>query len=123
MTRMFPLYDASMTKRSGPHGEEQGEAAAASRLGFDVQAAPVPVDDVLHDGEAEAGPAELPGAGRIDPVEPLGQPRDMLLGDAFALVGDAEGDHGLGRADPLQPLAAGDRVFDPLKGDAHLAAL
>src|SRR4051812_34706933 len=122
MTRMFRLYDASVTKRCerllGLDRKEERENTAFSGIGLDIEAAPVPVHDVLHNGEAEAGPAELPRSCRIDPVEPFGQAGDMLPGDPFALVRHAEGDHRLGCADALEPLAAGDGVIDPLKSDA-----
>src|SRR4051812_10272429 len=118
---MFRVYDYSVTAVQtlgrrpvlAPGRQEQRENAAFSGFGLDVQAAPVAVDDVLHNGEAEAGPAQLPRSCRVHPVEPFGQTRNVLLGDALALVGDAEGDHGLGRADALQLLAAGDGVVDP----------
>src|SRR4051812_48036112 len=118
MTRMFRLYDASVTAVpaarscgfSAVYGQEQRENAAFSGLGFDIQAAAVAVHDVLYDGQAEAGSAQLPGSRGIDPVEPLGEARDMLLGDPFALVGYGKGDHRLGRANALQLFAAGDRV-------------
>src|SRR6185436_9469108 len=47
---------------------------------------------MLDDGEAEPGAADLAAAAGIDPVEALGQPRDMLGGDALAPVDHAEAD-------------------------------
>ena len=47
-------------------------------------------ENVLDDGEAEAGAVLGPALGRVDPVEPLGQPRQVLAGDAGAGVGDAQ---------------------------------
>src|SRR5438270_8791965 len=41
----------------------------------------LPRDGVLHDGEAEAGAAALARAAAVDPVEALGQPRDVLGGE------------------------------------------
>ena len=55
-----------------------------------VQQAVVAVDDVLDDGEAEAGALLLAARLRIDPVEALGQPRHMLGRDADTMVGDRE---------------------------------
>ena len=46
----------------------------------------MPRDDVFDDGEAESGAAELPAAGRVDPVEPLGQSRQVFARDARAVV-------------------------------------
>ena len=54
------------------------------------QPAPVAADDVLDDGEAEAGAAEARAARRVDPVEALGQARQVLAGDALALVDDRD---------------------------------
>ena len=55
--------------------------------------AAVALDDMLDDRQAEAGAAERAASARVDPVEALGHPRDMLGGDALALVGDGELDH------------------------------
>src|SRR5882757_5067665 len=64
------------------------ENAAAADLAVDLQPAAMPADDVLDDGEAEAGAADGAAARRVDPVESLGQARQVLLGDALALVAD-----------------------------------
>ena len=48
------------------------------------------VDHVLDDGEAEAGAAELARAGIVDPVEALGEARQMRGGNAVALVADRD---------------------------------
>ena len=45
-------------------------------------------EDVLDDGEAEAGAAMLAAGLDVDPVEALGQARQVLLGDARAEVAD-----------------------------------
>src|SRR5690348_17104242 len=70
----------------------QGEAygRAASRLAVDVQLAPVGDDEVLDDRQPEAGAAELPRAGPVDPVEALGDARQVGPRDADAGVGHAE---------------------------------
>src|SRR5690348_16890123 len=51
---------------------------ALAGLGADGQQAPVAVDDVLDDGEAETGALLLAARLGVDPIEPLGQPRDMF---------------------------------------------
>ena len=50
----------------------------------------MPVEDVLDDGEPEAGAAGGAGAALVDPVETLGEPRQVLQGDALAVVRHAE---------------------------------
>ena len=47
------------------------------------------VDDVLDDGEAEAGAAQLARARGIDAIEALGEPRQMVGRNAVALVATA----------------------------------
>ena len=46
--------------------------------------------DVLDDGEPQAGAALPPMAPALDPVESLGQPRQMLGRDPRPLVGDRD---------------------------------
>ena len=36
---------------------------------------------MLDDGKAEPGPSGVARAGLVDPIEPLGEPRQMLGGD------------------------------------------
>src|SRR6476620_7147343 len=44
------------------------------------------IEDVLDDREAEPGAAHLARARRVDPVEPFGQPGQLLPLDALAVV-------------------------------------
>ena len=60
-----------------------------SKRAPDVEPAAVAQHDMLDDGEAEPGAADRAAAPGIDPVEALGEPRDMLGRDALALVDDA----------------------------------
>src|SRR5208282_3522895 len=66
--------------------QEDREDAAFSDLALDLQRAPVVAYDMFHDGEPEPGAAELARARGVDPVEALGQARNLLFRDAFALV-------------------------------------
>src|SRR5579875_2543670 len=68
------------------------EDRALAELAVDVERAAVMGDDVLDDGKAEAGAAELAGAGRVDPVEPLGEPGQVLARDAVAMVAHGDGE-------------------------------
>ena len=75
------------------------------------------VDDVLDDGQPEARSALVPALHDIDPVEPLGQARQVLGRDAGAVI--LHGERDLGH----RPLGAGDRdelirVFENLVENA-----
>ena len=48
------------------------------------------VDDVLDDGEAEPRAAKLARAGGVDAIEALSEARQMVGGDAVALVADGD---------------------------------
>ena len=67
-----------------------------------MQFAAVTVQDVLDDRESETGAAEFAAARRVDTVEPLGQPRQMVRCDAVAAIGDGN---------PYQPAAGNLQVF------------
>ena len=66
-----------------------------------MQFAAVTVQDVLDDREPETGAAEFAAARRVDSVEPLGQPRQMVRCDAVATIGDGN---------PYQPAARNQQV-------------
>ena len=57
------------------------------RRAFDRDVAVVGLDDVLDDGQAQAGAAQLAAAGPVDAVESLEDPRQVLAGDAAAAIG------------------------------------
>ena len=61
---------------------------------------------VLDDGEAEPGAAEPACRARFDAVEPLGEARQVLLGDAGPLVGDRTAHAGAAAAAPESAGAA-----------------
>src|ERR1700730_4268152 len=104
--------------------QEDGEHRAGAEGALDVEKSAVAVEDVLDDREPEPGPAHFARAGGVDAVEPLGQPWQMLAGDAFALIthsnrykGGAPGTAAaIGRPSPVRgryrDLAAGAAVFD-----------
>src|SRR5690349_8881964 len=68
-----------------------GEDGALAELAVDIERAPVVAHDMLDDGEAEPGAAELARAGGIDTVEALGEPRQVLARDALAMVAHGDG--------------------------------
>src|SRR5690242_11906163 len=68
-----------------------GEDGALALLALDVERTAMVADDMLDDGEAEPGAAQLARAGGIDAVEALGQPRQVLARDALAVVAHGDG--------------------------------
>ena len=87
------FYERSMTVRdSRPSAEAVGsrtEKVLPAPGALSICEMPlVAPQDVLDDREAQAGAAQAPGAAGLDAVEALGQPRQMLLGDARPLVVD-----------------------------------
>src|SRR5690606_25728016 len=63
-----------------------GEGAAPPRLADDVQASAMAQQHMLDDGQPQAGAAGVRGAAGVDPVEALGETRDMPGLDARAGV-------------------------------------
>ena len=78
--------------------QDDGEGAADAFLAGDRQPAQMAGDDVLDDGEAQAGTAEGAAARLVHAVEPLGQARQVLLGDTLPLVDDGDGNLALALA-------------------------
>src|SRR5690606_8688552 len=66
--------------------EAAGEGAAAPDLARDLQPRLVQVQDVLDDRQAQTGAAGFARAAGRDPVEALGDPRQVRLRDAVAAV-------------------------------------
>src|SRR5260370_35154879 len=79
--------------------QPDGKARAFAEGAGDVEPAAVAVQDVLDDREAETGAAQFPRSGVVDAAEALGPPRQVLAGDAVALVADRDpSQHGRGPA-------------------------
>src|SRR5690349_10967200 len=68
----------------------RAEAASPRRLARDLQRGAVAIQRVLHDREPQARAAALARAPPVDAIETLGEPRDVLRGDADARVLDIE---------------------------------
>jgi hypothetical protein len=71
---------------------------------------------VLDDREAQAGASGVARAGSVHPVEPLEDPDPLGLGDAGALVGDADLRH---RARSLPDEVAGHDDAGALRAVPH----
>src|SRR5262249_42529330 len=104
------------------------EGGAVSERAVDREPALVARQDMLDDGEAEAGSALGAALRHIDAVEPFGQPRQVLGRDAGPEIADA--DSGLrvpagcrlapeGDLDPLAGRAVFQRVLHKILEDAH----
>src|ERR1700674_2711458 len=66
--------------------QADGEIGARPGRAFDRQAAAVAIETVLHQRQTEAGAALGAALADIDPVEPLGQARQVLRRDAGAII-------------------------------------
>src|SRR4051812_33589338 len=74
-------------------GQGQRERRALSLLGPDAYVATVGGRDVLDDREPETRSTRGTVPGRVDAVEPLEDPVQLVMGDADALVDDRDLDH------------------------------
>src|SRR5258708_9571253 len=82
------MSDPLLAGREKGDGKDRPDAELAG----DVETAAVAVDDMLDDGEAESGAAQGARARRVDAIETLGQPGQVLAPDAFAVVAHRDGD-------------------------------
>src|SRR5215204_7356224 len=88
------------------------EGRALAERALDGEPRLVARQDVLDDGETEAGSPLGPALRHVDAVEPLGQARQVLGGDAGTEIPYT--DDCLGRT----PAAGADADLDPLAGGA-----
>src|SRR5271157_6266875 len=114
----FPFSGHGRGRRQGQGEVEDG---AFAEFAFGPDASAVGQDDVLDDGQAEAGAAGLAGTGFVDAVEALKDAIEVFGGDAGAEVLDGEFDFALeqARADanPAAGFAVLDSVFDEVAED------
>src|SRR3954452_22364891 len=68
--------------------QAHGKGGALTDLGGDVELAAMAVEDVLDDGESQAGPALLAALRHADAIEPLRKARQVLRGDACSVIRD-----------------------------------
>ncbi len=71
-------------------GDGEGRSPLEGAFGRDIAA--VQLDEIVHQGQADAAALEAAALRAFNTMEALEQPRDLLAGDADACVGDA--DHG-----------------------------
>src|SRR5207302_5405143 len=112
VTRARRGDEVSLTE-GRPRGEEaEAHHRSAARLALDRELAAVGEDEVLHDRQPEAGPAELTGAGAVDPVEALGDAGQVGGRDADPGIRDPDLDQrGPDAARTHRDAAAGRRVL------------
>src|SRR5690606_16367604 len=67
-----------------------GEPASGARRAFNLEARAMPLQHVLDNGETKARAALAARAAGIDAIEPFGDPREMLLRNADAGIGNRE---------------------------------
>src|SRR5271169_6257012 len=107
----------------GVRAQEDGEYRTGAGGAFDIKKAAMAIEDVLDDCEPESGPAHFARARGVDPVEALGQPRQVLARNTLPAVahgyrneGAPTGIAAVGRLDAGRrrdrDLAAGAAVFD-----------
>src|SRR3546814_695420 len=79
-------------RRSMPLAQRkrQRDAGALAEFAFDVELALMAFADMLDAREAEPGAADRAAARFVDAVEAFGAARDMVGGDAVALIGHGE---------------------------------
>src|SRR5579871_5922142 len=63
-----------------------------AQLAVDVERAAMVAHNMLDDGEAQPGSAELAGARRVDTVEALGEARNIVARNAWAAIPDCDRD-------------------------------
>jgi len=66
--------------------QEDSEYRTGAGGAFDIKKATMAIEDVLDDCEPEPGPAHFARTRGVDPVEALGQPRQVFACDTFPAV-------------------------------------
>src|SRR4026207_1199623 len=67
--------------RGGLDGQGEADAGAAPRLAHEAELAAVGHHQVLDDGQAEPGAAQLPRTGSVDAIEAFGDARQIGGGE------------------------------------------
>src|ERR1700733_11062430 len=90
------LFDDSLDRLRRGYGQPDRERRTDPDRARNFEPPAMPVEDVLDDGQAQPGAAQLPRSGVVDAIETFGQARQMLAWDALSLIA-----HG----DPRKPAA------------------
>src|SRR5467141_1100763 len=83
---LLSFLDFRPRRRGVVRAQEDGEHRAGAEGALDVEKTAMAVEDVLDDREPEPGAAHFARPRGVDAVEPFGQSRQMLAGDALALI-------------------------------------
>ena len=86
MTVLLQFDDSSLRAVAGAACSHTVKIEPIADRAGDLEPAAMAVEDVLDDREAEPGAAQFARAGGVDAVEALGQARQVLAGNALALV-------------------------------------
>src|SRR5699024_1436979 len=73
---------------SGQRGPEGDPPSATGSGGGGVERAPVGLDQCLGEGQTDTGPAVVPAAGGIPPVQAFEDVSELVRWDALAVIGD-----------------------------------
>ena len=87
------------------------ERCAFAKPAFDGEPTTMAVEHVFHQGKPEAGAAFRAALADIDPIESLGESRQMLIGDAGSVIANAD-----------ESLANAVRGLDALEGNVDALA-
>ena len=71
------------------------EAATFPQLTFNLNITVMRLGDVFDDRKSQTGPSHIAAAGFVYPVEAFEKPRQMLLGNADAMVLNADNQLGM----------------------------
>src|SRR5690348_9334355 len=76
--------------RNGLRGKMHGDRRALTDDALGADRSAMRLDEVSHDGEAEAGPSFFARASRVDPIEALEDAAEVLGRDSAPRVTDAK---------------------------------
>ena len=93
-------------------GQGEVELRAVAEFALSPEAATVSLEDVLDDGEAEAGAAGFAGAGLVNAVKPLEDAMEVFRGDAGAKILHSEFNLGVEHASADADALAAFSVFE-----------
>src|SRR5437764_12825318 len=87
---MLRFCDSSPSRSGGRQNHPNCGAFPVLALGFDPTA--MELNNMLYDGQAEAGPAEFAAAGLVRAIKSLENPRQIVPANPHAIIADSEND-------------------------------
>src|SRR6266403_2807998 len=92
-------------------GEQDTNGRAPTKLAFRFDAAAVQLRDVLDDGKAKAGAAQLAAARLVDPIKSLEDARQIFFANADSSVANTECNLAVVAVRVQADFGAGPRIF------------